>query len=193
MAGFYRGRWCPAYWLHWHHHTTTVRKRNMLRYNVNYIFLFFDFNTGLFVLETTCSEPDWLLEVGAVVIGCMVTSPIYSIYTKGLTPKLQIALCSPRPVQTLTGLRSFVLGPWCSWTQRTYECDVCPFTVFRLVMRQSATLRLTSPRKATPLWVVTQARKIARRGRGRSVGRRTDSSQQLQRTDRYISHWNTTI
>ena len=36
--------------------------------------------------------------------------------------------------------------------------------------------------------VVTQARKIARRGRGRSVGRRTDSSQQLQRKHRYISH-----
>lgn len=48
--------------------------------------------------------------VGAVAIRFMVMSPICSTYNKGLTPKLQIPLCSPRPVQTLTGIGSFVLG-----------------------------------------------------------------------------------
>lgn len=104
-------------------------------------FNFFYLKTGLFLLETTCSDPDWVLEVGVRAICFMVTSPIYPIYIKGLTPKWQIPLCSPRSVQTLTELRSFVLGSWCSWTERTYECDMCPSIVFCLVMRQPATLR----------------------------------------------------
>lgn len=49
---------------------------------------------------------------------------------------------------------------------------------------------MTSLHEATPSWVVTQPRKIALEGGGGAFrGRRTDSSQQLQRKDRYISHW----
>lgn len=96
---------------------------------------------GLSLLETTYSNPDWGLEVGAVAIRCNGTSPIYSIYTKGLIPKLQIPLCLPWPLQTLPGL-NFVLGSssWFSWKEKTYACDMCPSAVFCLVMRQSATL-----------------------------------------------------
>lgn len=135
-------------------------------------FLFFDLNTVLFPLGTTYSDPDWVLEVGAVA-----STPLFSQTSSNADWAPQV--CS-RIVMLLHREKVWV------W----YVSFHCIPPDYEAILHTPA-CALTSPGEATPRWVVTQPRKIARRGRGRSVGRRTDSSQQLQRKDRYISHLNT--
>lgn len=115
---------------------------------------------------------------------------------QGPTPKLQIS-----PVSSLNASNAYWAPQFCSRVVKTMlpkrENVWLRYVSFRRILpgyeaiRHTPACALTSPRQTTPIRAATQARKIAGRGRGRSFGRGTDSSQQLQRKDGSISHLDT--